>query len=419
MVQNRKDLGLLRDALAATQAQLRFIRLDLQGLHEVHARDVAWMHEQDANASLAGLSFVERRDVTTLNAGRGDGDGPCASFTSVTLGNAASLDESCAELDIMLAHVSTALETERTVEGDLKVLSKLFEQKDRTCSGVLSSLHASKDAGEAGWSVHTYKHLTATTPTRSEARECDMSVKKHQEVIQELDSLLLAALCSSRKLKRKDVTVSDSLYTPSPSSQNGVDAQASSTNATGSVVKNGDMCVPAKQLHEKAEADSDHAYIAPSYKHAPSAPHESATEESGLGRLEVACGDGGGYRTARDESVIKPSYCPALELLEKESIRDITPASAPTVSQRSNFFFGPAAKMTTISHRGLPSYKSSSSSCSESELFSNVQGGEGGGEREVGGGDGQTGSRGRRLAFADSPDTLHDLDSATRHFQYA
>ena len=193
LVQSRQALSALQNALSGTERELEGIRQGLEVLHE----------QEPTNSTFGGVSFVQRSDVTSYFVEGGHG-----------LGSGVPLEQSWVEVEKMYTHLSSALGSMQKMEQEFKVMSKLFEQKDRTCNSVLASFIHSKHAGEAGWSIHASTPWGGgATPAAHSKIDLDFSVKDHRTLIEELDAALFAELCSSRRLQAHSVPRIPKLHT--------------------------------------------------------------------------------------------------------------------------------------------------------------------------------------------------------------
>ena len=155
----------LQNALEAAKGELQVICRDVDALR---------LHDH-SDTSLPNLSCVQPGDATWT-------------FNGCGVAHTATLDHSWMEIDGMVTEVTGVLKNMQKIEDEFKVLRKLFQQKDRTCNQCLSSLVHSKDFDEQGWSMPDFDTGANL-------------VRPHQRIIQDLDNLLLAELCSSRRLQ--------------------------------------------------------------------------------------------------------------------------------------------------------------------------------------------------------------------------
>jgi len=155
----------LQNALEAAKGELQVICRDVDALR---------LHDR-SDTSLPNLSCVQPGDATWT-------------FNGCGVAHTATLDHSCMEIDGMVTEITGVLKNMQKIEDEFKVLRKLFHQKDRTCNQCLASLAHSKDVDEQGWSLPDFD-IGANL------------VRPHQRIIQDLDNLLLAELCSSRRLQ--------------------------------------------------------------------------------------------------------------------------------------------------------------------------------------------------------------------------
>jgi hypothetical protein len=156
----------LQNALEAAKGELQVICRDVDALR---------LHDR-SDTSLPNLSCVQPGDATWT-------------FNGCGVAHTATLDHSWMEIDGMVTEITGVLKNMQKIEDEFKVLRKLFHQKDRTCNQCLQpSLVHSKDVDEQAWSMPDFD-IGANL------------VRPHQRIIQELDNLLLAELCSSRRLQ--------------------------------------------------------------------------------------------------------------------------------------------------------------------------------------------------------------------------
>jgi len=180
IVASRHALSLLQHALAETEREMEGIRQDLQALHDEEQS----LDSEKFRDSLEGVSHIQQRSVSLSQAGS----------------NCAFTDRPCLGIDSMQAQISSLIDNVSKTEHELRMLSKFFEQKDRTSNGVLASFIHSKHAGEAGWSVHASEPWDGMRKCHASC-DAELSVTDHHKLIRELDSVLLAELCSSRRLQ--------------------------------------------------------------------------------------------------------------------------------------------------------------------------------------------------------------------------
>jgi hypothetical protein len=155
----------LQNALEAAKGELQVICRDVDALR---------LHDR-SDTSLPNLSCVQPGDATWT-------------FNGCGVAHTATLDHSWMEIDGMVTEITGVLKNMQKIEDEFKVLRKLFHQKDRTCNQCLASLAHSKDVDEQSWSMPDFD-IGANL------------VRPHQRIIQDLDNLLLAELCSSRRLQ--------------------------------------------------------------------------------------------------------------------------------------------------------------------------------------------------------------------------
>jgi hypothetical protein len=179
IVTGRHALSLLQHALAETEREMEG-RQELQALHD----DEQGFDSEKFRDSLEGVSHIQHRSVSLIQAGS----------------TCAVMDKACLGIDSMQAQISSLIDNMSKTEHELKVLSKFFEQKDRTSNGVLASFIHSKHAGEAGWSVNASEPWGGMQKCHA-SWDAELSVTDHHKLIRELDSVLLAELCSSRRLQ--------------------------------------------------------------------------------------------------------------------------------------------------------------------------------------------------------------------------
>lgn len=165
LLESRKALVSLQNALEAAKGELQVICRDVDALR---------LHDR-SDTSLPNLSCVQPGDATWT-------------FNGCGVAHTATLDHSWMEIDGMVTEITGVLKNMQKIEDEFKVLRKLFHQKDRTCNQCLASLAHSKDVDEQGWSMPDFD----IGPNL---------VRPHQRIIQDLDNLLLAELCSSRRLQ--------------------------------------------------------------------------------------------------------------------------------------------------------------------------------------------------------------------------
>ena len=195
IVASRHAISSLEHALVGPEREREGIRQDLQALHD----------DEQQHDSLEGVSHIQHLNLTSIMNNSGQAHAGI---------NGACLDRPCREIVSMQEQISSAADSMGKTEHELRVLSRFFEQKDRTSNGVLASFIHSKHAGEAGWSIHASEPWGGMPASHDD----ELSVKDHHALVRELDNALLAELCSSRRLPQPQDTAQevDRRITPRP-----------------------------------------------------------------------------------------------------------------------------------------------------------------------------------------------------------
>jgi hypothetical protein len=152
LLESRQALCSLQDALHKKEREVD-VRLGFESLRE----------QNQSKMSLNGISVVER-----------DGS---------TRSNGFAYDNSMTEIEILQNHVYHALESISKIKHEILVMTKLFEQGDGSQKDLLNG----KLLGSA---------------IVKDATEWEFTMEDH---IRELDDLLLAELCSARRLKVNEI----------------------------------------------------------------------------------------------------------------------------------------------------------------------------------------------------------------------